>query len=253
MDLAAIENYYDTVPRVSASTEEVGPFTLFLADDDTGWQFYARPRLGLTSEITADDVRRVRARQRELGKPEALEWVHEVTPSLLPAVRSAIPDPTVEECPLLALVTAAGVTGDDLPGRHVALAPDDPDLALAVAVVAAAFDGDDEPRPRGVGRRPELMASGALVIVASYDEDGRLVGAGSAAPRGEVSELMGIGVLPSARRHGVGAAVTRELVREVARRGVATAFLSAASDDAANVYRAVGFERIGTACILGGA
>ena len=57
--LAGLERYYDAVPRPVATTEEVGPFTLFLADDGTGWQFYARPRLGLETEVTADDVRRV--------------------------------------------------------------------------------------------------------------------------------------------------------------------------------------------------
>jgi hypothetical protein len=31
---------------------------------------------------------------------------------------------------------------------------------------------------------------------------------------------------------------------------VETVFLSAASDDAANVYRALGFVRVGCACIL---
>ncbi len=43
-DLAAIEAYYDAVPRSAARTEECGPFTLFVG---TGpWPYYARPRLG---------------------------------------------------------------------------------------------------------------------------------------------------------------------------------------------------------------
>jgi N-acetylglutamate synthase-like GNAT family acetyltransferase len=61
---------------------------------------------------------------------------------------------------------------------------------------------------------------------------------------------MGIGVLPSARKQGRGGAITRALVRAARSSGVTTAFLSAGSDDAASVYRAVGFERVGTACIL---
>lgn len=250
MDLTAIENYYDTVPRVASTTEEVGPFTLFLAGDHTGWQFYARPRLGLTHAFDAGDVRRVLARQRELGKPEALEWVDEVSPTLLPAVRAAVPDRAVRECPLLVLRTAGGVSGIDPPGRHMALAADDPDLPVAAAVAAAAFANRNSVSPGSVGRRRDLVADGSLVIVASYDEGAALVGSGSAAPRGEVSELMGIGVLPRARRRGLGGAITRALVRTVADRGVELAFLSAGSDDAASVYRAVGFERIGTACIL---
>src|SRR3954451_11919197 len=87
--LDAIEAYYDIVPRAAATTEEVGPFTLFLAEEGTGWQFYARPGLGGADAFTADDVRRVLARQRELGRPEAIEWVADVTPSLPRAVTDA--------------------------------------------------------------------------------------------------------------------------------------------------------------------
>ena len=36
-DLADIERYYDAVPRPVATTEEVGPFTLFLAARGHGW------------------------------------------------------------------------------------------------------------------------------------------------------------------------------------------------------------------------
>ena len=62
--LAALERYYDAVPRPTGTSEEVGPFTLFLADEGTGWRYYARPRLGLDTDVTPpDDVRRVLARR----------------------------------------------------------------------------------------------------------------------------------------------------------------------------------------------
>ena len=44
--LGRIERYCDEAPRVAATTEEVGPFTLFLRSDPRGWPFYARPRSG---------------------------------------------------------------------------------------------------------------------------------------------------------------------------------------------------------------
>jgi predicted GNAT family acetyltransferase len=78
------------------------------------------------------------------------------------------------------------------------------------------------------------------------------VGGGSAAPRGEVAELMGIAVLGPARGRGVGTAITVALRAECLARGVDTVFLTAASDAATSIYRAVGFERIGTGCILEG-
>ena len=37
MRLDALETYYDIVPRAAGTTEEVGPFTLFLAHEGTGW------------------------------------------------------------------------------------------------------------------------------------------------------------------------------------------------------------------------
>ncbi len=106
--LDALERYYDTAPRAGASTVEVGPFTLFLRTDPALWHYYARPRLGLsaTAVITADDVTAVLDRQRELGVPQALEWVHESTPSLLGPAREA--GMVVEECPLMVLARPPG-------------------------------------------------------------------------------------------------------------------------------------------------
>ena len=118
-----------------------------------------------------------------------------------------------------------------------------------VGAVHASFR-DDSPEARDVGIRPALMASGELILVAAYDTDGRVVGGGSAAPRGTAAELMGIGVVGPARGQGHGTAITQALVEAVGRLGVETAFLSAGSDQAASIYRAVGFEKVGTAMIL---
>ena len=250
MDLTGIETYYDAVPRPVATVEEVGPLTLFLADPRTGWQFYARPRLGVECEVTPDDVRRVLARQAELGVPRALEWIDEVTPSLLPAVRAAVSGPhQLELCPLLVLPDGAQLPGTT--GATRVLAADDPDLPLVVGAVSAGFGGRDEVVARDPGLRAELIGRGLLVMVAAYDESGALVGGGSAAPRGDTAELMGIAVVPPARRRGLGAATTAALVTACRASGVRTVFLSAASDEAGAVYRALGFEHRGRACILG--
>lgn len=247
--LAGLERYYDAVPRPVATTEEVGPFTLFLADDGTGWQYYARPRLGLETDVTADDVRRVLARQAELGVPRAVEWVDEVTPSLLPAVREAVTGAhELELCPLLVLPPGPAPEAD--PVRARVLAADDPDLPEVVGAVDAAFDDRDEFAARDVGKRGELIEAGLLVMVGVYDESGAVVGGGSASPRGDTAELMGIAVVPHARRRGLGAAATTALVAACRAGGVETVFLSAASDDATNVYTALGFASEGRACIL---
>lgn len=252
MDLTPIETYYDAVPRVAATTEEVGPFTLFRAAPSIGWQFYARPRLGLAHTFSADEVGAVLARQQELGVPQTIEWVDDVTPSLLPAVREAVPEFSVAECPLLVLPVSAPAAADG-PGKYVALPPDSPDLGWVSGAQNAAFGEAAEVTETDEGklaRRRELIADGTLVVVAAYDESGRVIGGGTAAPRGDTSELMGIATIPAARRQGHGAAITAALVAAVRDRGVHQVFLAAASDDAASIYRAVGFERVGTSCIL---
>ena len=242
--LARIEEYYDEVPRAVTTTEEVGPFTLFVAEAGTGWQYYARPRLHGAAPFTPDAVARVLDRQAELGVPRAIEWVDEVTPTLLPAVRAAGHEPHLY--PLLVLPEDVPIQAD--PRAHP-LRPAEPHLALAVGAVDAGFNGHDDVTPADPGRRPELMERGDLIVVASF-ESGSLAGAGSAAPRGAVAELMGIAVPPGHRHRGHGTAITRSLVAASRARGAALVFLSAGSDAAAEIYRRVGFRDLGTACIL---
>jgi ribosomal protein S18 acetylase RimI-like enzyme len=256
--LPVLEAYYDTAPRAHARTEEVGPFTLFLKQGD-GWDYYARPRLGSTGEVTAADVDAVRARQRDLGVAENLEWVHETTPSLLGAVTASGPPDhpvlSVAQCPLLVL--PADPSRFAGPGRRVdgdvtarvrTVGLDD-DLDLVFGVIHAGFEGTDAATPLASTRQVALMREGLLSVVAAFDAHGNIIGGGSHSPRDGTSELTGISVLPRARRRGLGAAITAALVDDAHERGVETVFLSAQDDTVARVYERVGFVRVGTACI----
>ena len=60
--LTRLEIYYDTVPRLSSTTVDIGPFTLFVAQ--SGWPSYARPQVGASTEVTVDAVHAVLDRQR---------------------------------------------------------------------------------------------------------------------------------------------------------------------------------------------
>ena len=246
--LSTLEVYYDTAPRPSATTEEVGPFTLFLRKDPDGWPYYARPALGHDGPVTAAQVKEVRERQRELGVPQSLEWVHETTPTLLDAARGA--GLRVAECPLLVLPDGAETFTAPLPGgvRVVMAAPGSPDLAAAVAAVGAGFAGRDELEEDVSGTTDELVRAGLMATAGAYDETGA-VGGGSHSPRGTTTELVGIAVIPRARRRGIGAAITAELVADARSRGMTTVFLSAQDDTVARVYERIGFQRVGTACI----
>ncbi|HVD27751.1 MAG TPA: GNAT family N-acetyltransferase [Mycobacteriales bacterium] len=256
--LADLEHYYDTAPRARCDTEEHGPLTLFVAR--SGFPYYARPRLGLAEQVTTADVKAVLERQRELDVAHAVEWVNDTTPSLLAAAREA--GMTVEECPLLALERDPP---EPDPAANVRIvAADDPQLALVRAAVDVGFgtagtmigtasvaerDEDAVARPEGAERIADLMRAGLSVLAGAFDPEAGPVGGGSHNPRGEVSEIVGVGVLPAYRRRGLAAAITARLARHALDHGVRTVFCSAQDDAVARVYESVGFRRVGTACV----
>ncbi|MEU4644020.1 GNAT family N-acetyltransferase [Micromonospora sp. NPDC023814] len=262
-----LERFYDAVPRDAARTEEHGALVLFVRNG-AGWPFYARPRLDATEPPSLADVAAVRERQRELGLPEALEWVHETTPDLLAVARSA--GLSVLEAPLMVLDPAAlpdPATLTDVPVRL--LDPTAPGFAAdvaaqrAVAAVGFAAPGTD----RGEAGPAQRDAAVAGLDEAALDEerartaDGRRLSALAGTPAdgalasgmamrvGDVAEIAGIATLPAARRRGLGAAVTAALARALLAAGTDLVFLSAGSEDIARVYLRVGFRRVGTACI----
>ena len=258
--LTRLERYYDEVPRANADTEEHGPFTVFVSRG--GWPYYARPRLGLDSQPTASDVTAVLARLEELGVPQSIEWVDETTPGLRPAVAAAGFE--VNDYPLLVL------DGDPVerpsPAVVRRLGPDDPDLAAVRAAVHVGFDQDDtRTGPASVAERDAkvaaegadlgtlraTLAAGRSVFYGAFDPDLGAVGGGNHNPRGEVTEIVGVAVLPAQRRRGIAGHLTWALAQDAASSGVTTVFMSAGSDDVARIYEGVGFRRVGTACIVG--
>ena len=143
-----LERFYDALPRPYARVEDFGGLVLFVREGE-GWPYYARPRIGAETPSAAD-ITAVRRRQRELGLPEAFEWVHETTPDLLAVARSAGLD--VLLAPLLVLDPAALVPDLPVPGATIALLdPASPayatDLASSRAVSQLAFGNPPEASP----------------------------------------------------------------------------------------------------------
>lgn len=257
--LARLEVYYDTVPRATARAEEHGALVLFVAE--RGWPFYARPRRDLDTDPTAGEIRAVLNRQLELEVPRALEWVHESAPTLTKAARSL--GMTVHECPLLVLES---LTEPRPAGGEVRLMDaDDVELAAVNAAINVAFEtpGTAVAEP-GIAERDDAASSpsaalrlgfmvdalrgGRTVQVGAFVNSAGAVGGGSHTPRGEVSEMVGVGVLPAFRRRGLAAAAAHLLARQALDDGVTTVFCGAESMDVARVYESVGFRRIGTTC-----
>lgn len=263
--LDELEACYDALPRPFARIEELGPLRLFVRED-SGWPFYARP--GATGvPIDVGDVLAVRERQRELGIPEAFEWVPELAPSMTPA--AALAGLSVRLCPLLVLDDAALSGGLPAPLGVVTrvLEADSPELAAAEAVAAVGFGaggtstGREGPMERDAGA--PAVSPGRLAATRAGLESGavaRVIGLlpahpllpGALAVGGyqharSIAEIVGVATLPAARRRGLAGAVTRRLAALALERGLTRVFLSAQDDEVARIYERVGFRRVGTA------
>jgi ribosomal protein S18 acetylase RimI-like enzyme len=254
--LSEIEAYYDAVPRAACRVEQLGPFTLFV-NRGPGWPYYARPALG-ASEFDAADVHRVRTRQRELGIPEAFEWVAETTPGLAAAAQEA--GLAVTRYPLMVLGPAGRAVYADAEPADVRVVDVKDDLAVLNAIGHVAFGAPGAAvGPEGleaamaqVKRDPAALAAqqarlraGQTIMVAAWVE-GQPVGIASHQPVQSVTEIVGVGVLPAFRRRGIASLLTRRLVEDALERGIRTVFLSAFHR---GVYERLGFRRIGDAVI----
>ena len=253
-----VDAYLDQVPRSAATMELIGPFTLFIGDP-RGWGYYARPTLPPAEHISADDVRRVLSRQRELRVPQSIEAVAQTAPTLQTACVDA--GLKVLEHPLLVHHDSIAVPVPD--GIRIRrLDPNDPAVGASHVVAQLGFgaagtaigtqgpaDRDAVLRDRPAGADDylrERMAAGQTVVVVAEDEHGVLA-SGAHNPVGATTEIVGVATLPTARRHGLGAAITDTLVADAFRREVTMVLLSAGGDDIARVYERVGFRRVATA------
>jgi GNAT superfamily N-acetyltransferase len=265
--LCTLERFYDAIARRHARAEELGAFVSFVRTG-TGQPYYARPTLAASLCITAADIASVRARQRELGEPEAFEWVHETTPALLAMAEAA--GLCVARNPLMLLEAAALPVAPlrEADGLRLLQAADPAlgaDLAVIHAVTSIGF-GVRRPRSEapGVTRQDVALtpvAAEEVARVALSIQCGQAAYAISESPRAgalasgayqridEVAEIVGVATLPVARRQGRGSAITAALAREALSTGAKMIFLSAANEETARMYARLGFRRIGTACV----
>lgn len=252
--LTRVDEYLHAVPLSGATGEQIGPFTLFRTT--TIWPYYARPVPG-GSVVEQADVERVRERCAELDLPLSFEWVVETCPSLGPAAEAA--GLTVVQYPLLVLER-----GDFKPVETAArceILPADIELlrqSRAVANVgfsnpgtgvgeAGAAERDAHEVPdETADALLERAVAGVSVTAAAFGDEGMLA-SGVHQPVGTTTEVVGVATLPSARRQGLGAAVTSCLVEHALANGVELILLSAQDDAVAAVYERVGFHRIGFA------
>ncbi|MFF9502633.1 GNAT family N-acetyltransferase [Streptomyces sp. NPDC014656] len=244
--LNRIEAYYDAVPRSSARAEDFGPLTFFVREGADGWPFYARPTLGHAGGASVADVEGVRARQRELGLPEAFEWVDETTPGLRAAVAAS--GLVVHAHPLMVLDGEPLAVPEPVDAVVRTVGAADPRLADAVAAPYAAFGA--VPGPGDARRVGDRITAGLTVLAAAFDAaGGEALAGGQVQPVGDVAEVVGVGTRPGARRRGLGLAVTAALVAEARSRGVGLVFLTASDASVERLYARLGFRTVATALI----
>jgi len=256
-----IDAFCDAVPRRRARADEHGPLVLFVPTGP-GWPYYARPRRGPRPPVTAADVRAVRARQRELIIPESFEWIEQIAPEMAAAATEAGLDVQTHPLMVLPAPTQAPALPPGITVRVVSAEDQELDRIWAVPSVAfghpgtAAGEAGLAERDKiaadhdagTIGMLRERLRSGHSVLAAAFGSDGPLA-AGSCQAVDGVAEITGVGVLPSSRRRGLGAAVTALLAADALGRGVETVFLSASDAEVARVYARIGFREIGTAMI----
>ncbi|MFI8878515.1 GNAT family N-acetyltransferase [Streptomyces sp. NPDC055243] len=265
---AHIEQYYATVPLLFADAEEFGSLRLFVRKA-AGAPYYggpshAQPTAAGSAEVAPADIALVRARQRELGVPEAFEWLDEVAPSLRARVEAdGLP---VTERPLMVLDPHHALPEQPLPDGVTirALDADDPALPAALAVPRLAFakDGGSAGRAELAVAAAEVTADGTLdavrptlhaghkTLVAALAADGTPLAVGHYHPAVATTEIGGIGTLPIARRQGLGAAVAGGLATHARDHGVRTVFLAYAQESVARLYARLGFRPAGTTLLI---
>ncbi|WP_432881826.1 GNAT family N-acetyltransferase [Kribbella sp. CA-245084] len=255
--ITRVDTYLHSVPLSGSVAEQVGPFTLFRST--TVWPYYARPVPGSGVTIKPDDVELVRERCAELEIPLSFEWVVDTCPSLGPAAAAA--GLTVVEHPLLVLerddfrpVVADArleiLSADEDVVRQCRAVADlafsDPGTAVGTAGPAERDAAAAETADKMVATLQDRALRGVSVSAGAFTDDG-MVASGTHQPVDSATEIVGVGTLPSARRRGLGAAVTSKLVEHAFANGVDLVLLSAESDAVAAVYERVGFHRIGSA------
>ncbi len=254
-----VERYAAAAPLADARPVPAGALDVPIGPP--AWPYPARPRPG-AGAVGADDVRAAVALQEEAGLPAAVEWVHERTPSLDAAARSAglvvsyfpllvVDDPVEVLLPHGVRLYLVGAEDPALPHyQHLletAFAPHEEDAASDDA--ATDDEADDEvPSDARTEVLRERVATGRTVLMVAL-EDGMPVGAGSHHPVDvdgtEISEIVGVASSPRRRGRGVGAALASALVAQAAETAELV-FLTAGDDDVARVYERVGFAWLGS-------
>ncbi|HEY3265371.1 MAG TPA: GNAT family N-acetyltransferase [Armatimonadota bacterium] len=239
--LRKIDSYLNEVAGSASDTVQVGPFRAFFRRDSLMPELsYARPTARLDDDAR-DGIRRVRAACAERGR--ACRW--EFLPDLHPGFAEML---TAEGFPEPALRPLMAVEQEDFRAETLSsaeirlLSPGE--TAPISAVLAEAF-GFAEGEGDAADELAPMLARGSVACGAWVD--GVPAAGGLHVPRGDTTELAGIGTRERFRRRGIAGALTSALAADAFHRGCRLVFLSAADENVQRVYARLGFRVIGSA------
>lgn len=251
--MQAIESNEEILKTLEASAREsaavgrevvpVGPFLAVIDPrTDSPWVNVAIPAgpLGSATSVAAalDRLRGVFADRRRTLR---FEFSAALWPTLPAALERA---GLVEDARQTVMTAAAGDVPAVEPGEGVRLRRMPADAADALlseyeAAKGRGFNDDLEPFPPA-DMRNEMADRRRLCAYAEID--GAIAGTGELTPAGSVAELVGVAVVPEARRRGIGAALCSELCRDWFDGGGTLVWLSAQNAVARQLYQRIGFR-----------
>jgi ribosomal protein S18 acetylase RimI-like enzyme len=242
--------------KAAAHTKQVyacAPFHLYFHPSDRFRFFnFAMPDHPI-EVVTDEEFERLRAEFAARERTLRFEFLYEYTPKLR-GILEGFGVPFESENPLLICRPETWQEVSRPAGleirRLTAESPDE-DIAADINVGSRGF-GDEgrDATPARVADMRRRLGLGNEYFLALVDGEPAGVGAYMVVLDG-MTELVGIATLPEFRRRGIAAAVTAEMCRHAFEQGAATAFLTAADDDASRVYQRAGFRRVGTGLAYG--
>jgi ribosomal protein S18 acetylase RimI-like enzyme len=238
-----IQSYLRAVSSRQRETAQAGPFfATFTPDDPNPFLNYALPDDG-AAPSPGDVAALVSAYERRNLFPR-LEYIARLAPAVEPALLAA--GFLVEG--RLPLMVCHPSEERELPppeGIELVVPVADAELYAAVAVQNESY-GAPPPPSEVVSRKRKAAAVGEIIVMARVVATREPVGAGICSlPLDGITEIAGIGVRAPFRRRGIAGALTAHLARAAFKAGVSVAFLMAAHEAEAGIYRRAGFSPIG--------
>jgi ribosomal protein S18 acetylase RimI-like enzyme len=247
-----LETYLRHSAMLGRETVEVPPFVCFFSPGDPLRFFnYAKPLRPVGAELDSltDSLAALRTAFRVRARMPRFEFIEEYAPDLGPALAAAGFD-LEERYPLLVCTPEMLRPGPPIAGLTITmLTPGSPteDLLACLTVQREGFGaiaGGPPTQDDVDDLRANLAEDGAFLARVDGVPAGAMM---FTAPLDGLTELAGGTTIEAYRRRGIGAAMIAAAAAAAFERGVAIAFLTAASEYASGVFQRAGFMWYATA------